>query len=55
MKHQTCSRCGCSLDYGEKCDCESKEAEKLKILESLFQKGIDGQMEVRYEIYKDKD
>lgn len=47
MKFQTCERCGCSLDHGEKCDCASKEAEKLRLLESLFQIGEDGQLEVK--------
>lgn len=53
MKFQTCSKCGCSLDFGEVCNCESEHEEKLGLLESLFQIGEDGQMEVRYETYKD--
>ena len=52
MKYQTCSRCGCSLDFGETCDCETEYEEKLRLLESLFQIGEDGQVEVRYEINK---
>ncbi len=23
MKHETCEKCGASLDFGERCDCES--------------------------------
>lgn len=26
--HQICPDCGCSLDFGEKCDCQNEQKEK---------------------------
>lgn len=43
--YTTCSICGCTLDPGEKCDCEEETARKLDILNShlKMEEGI-GQM-----------
>lgn len=28
MTHAVCEHCGCSLDFGEKCDCQNEQKEK---------------------------
>lgn len=30
----TCSKCGCSLDPGEKCDCEEEKKKQEKMIEN---------------------
>lgn len=39
MKHNAigvrCPNCGCTLDYGERCDCEQREAEMKRATERV--------------------
>lgn len=48
MNYQVCKKCGASLDFNEKCDCEDEYVKKVMLYESYlrrnFKKGQNGQM-----------
>lgn len=38
--YKTCSRCGCNLDPGERCDCEQRRQESLSRKQEFFRKHL---------------
>lgn len=48
LQYYECPYCGSHLDYGEKCDCEEKEARKCeranRFFENLFMVEENGQL-----------
>lgn len=40
MMYRVCERCGCSLDCGEKCDCETQSEH-----ENIYKQGKRGKKE----------
>lgn len=43
MFYRVCEHCGSALDPGERCDCQSKAAQRERYFESVLQVGADGQ------------
>lgn len=44
MYNYRCDICGCYLDPGEKCDCQTNHEKNLRMTEECFSQESDGQM-----------
>lgn len=42
--YRTCPLCGCNLDPGEKCDCETEKKKQEDFYRSMFRTSKSGQM-----------
>lgn len=48
--YHTCPLCGCNLDPGERCDCESEAAERERLfMENTRMNPITGQMSFNWD------
>jgi len=39
-----CKRCGCSLDPGERCDCQDSKNKYIALIEHVLSEDKDGQI-----------
>ena len=54
MYYRECRWCGCTLDRGEKCDCQEEKKRKENRLAELMESDRFGQLTMKVEVMKCK-
>lgn len=53
MSHRKCELCGCYLDPGEKCDCQSVKERYINMVSSAVSQDTDGQFSLKNDVSKE--